>query len=279
MGTGAGCRRGGHAALPSLTAVAAEQTLKRLKRLGTQVQWRDTLKKFIASLAIAAAAATSQAEIITYDFTGITNVGGSSHTFTGQFQYQNAAPSVTVYFPGQTAPVQQGFQSIFSGAVVGLSITLNNGESVSGALGYIANNNIQQAENGAQVPAGQSLQAYSSGAAGTINGLEIRYLYLAFLPVDPNFSWDALDGYFNGNAETMLANNPALLPGSIDPTLTGTALPADLLSVFSGGLFLGTVHGNTTTVNTITSFTLHVPSPSAGLALLLPVALGARRRR
>ncbi len=219
------------------------------------------MKHPIGLMAIAAAAAaTSQAAVVFYDFTGITNVGGQTRTFTGVFEYDAGVASSTVYFPGQSAPVQQGFQSTFVGAIRGLSISLDNGESVHGGIGYIHNNNIQQAEPGAQVPPGQSLQAYSSGVSGTINGLQITGLYLAFLPVTPNFSWDALDEYFNGNAEALLQANPSLLPGSIDPALTGTALPADLLTVFTGGLFLGTFHGNTTTVNSIMSFTLRGPA-------------------
>jgi hypothetical protein len=237
------------------------------------------MKQFIASLLFAAAASASHAGIVTYDFTGITNVGGITHTFTGVFEYENAATAHTVYFPGESAPVQQGFQSTFAAAARSLTITLNNGQSVHGGIGAIVNNNIQQAETGAQVPAGQSLQAYSSGVAGTISGLDIRFMYLAFLPVEPNFNWDALDAYFNGNAEGMLQDNPSLLPSTIDPTLTGTAMPADLLTIFNGGVFLGTVHASTTTVNSITSFTLRVPSPSSGLALVIPMALVARRRR
>lgn len=77
-------------------------------------------------------------------------------------------------------------------------------------------NNIQQAENGAQVPAGLSLQAYGSGVSGTINGQPISGMYLAFLPLPPSFSWDALDAYFDGNAEQLLQVNPALLPRNID---------------------------------------------------------------
>lgn len=236
------------------------------------------MKQILSTLALVAVASTSQAAIVSYDFAGYTNVGGITRSFTGIFEYDNAAPSHTVYFPG-TGPLQQGFRSSYAGGLRSLSITLNNGESVHGGVGSIDNNNIHEAPPGSQVPAGKSLQAWSSGVSGTINGLQITNIYLAFLPVPANFNWGPLDDYFHGPAETMLQLNPAILPTSIDPALTGTRNPANLLEVFNGGLFLGTNHALTNTVNTITSFSLHVPAPSTALAMVLSLAGLNRRRR
>ncbi len=209
--------------------------------------------------ALLVATSTAAASIVTYDFAGMTNVGGTPRTFTGVFQYEDTTPSQTVYFPGNFAPVQQGFQSAYVGGLRHLSITLSSGETVTGGPGLMHLNNIQQAENGAQVPQGLSLQAYSSGISGTINGQVITGFYLAFLPLAGAFNWDPLDSYFGGNAESMLQSNPNLLPPTIDPDLTGTALPPDVLQVFSAGVFLGTSYGLSTSVNTITSFQLRGP--------------------
>lgn len=232
----------------------------------------------LAALALCAAAA--DAAIITYDFTGYTHVGGGYHRFTGVFQYENSTPGTTVYTPGNGAPVQQGFTSKYSGATRTLSIVLDNGEHVTAGPGIMQVNNIQQAEPGSQVPKDLSLQCWTSGSAGTINGNFIHNMYLAFLPVDPNFTWDALDTYFGGNAEAILQANPAALPANIDPALTGSALPAEILRTFTGGLFLGTNHGMTNTVNAIDSFVLRsVPAPSAAVVLMALPGIALRRRR
>lgn len=246
----------------------------------------------IRSLTLAALLGTllhstgAQAAEQTYDFTGRTWVGGIGHAFTGVFVYEDGLAATTVYHSGQGGPVQQGFQSAYAGAVRHLGITLDNGEAVAADAGWLQLNNIQQAEAGAQVPAGLSLQAWTSGASGTINGLSVFNLYLAFLPVTPAFSWDALDAHLGGNAEQLLQANPGLLPAGIDPQLTGTALPAVLSDTFSSGLFLGTNHGLTNTVNQIDSFTLRVaaPVPEPGNLVLmlaggLAVAAALRRRR
>jgi PEP-CTERM motif len=245
-----------------------------------------SIRSTTALLAALLLSPLAQATELTYDFTGRTWVGGTGHAYTGVFTFNDAVPASTVYQPGQTAPVQQGFQSSYVGAVHFLGITLDNGETVSASAGTLQVNNIQQAENGSQVPAGLSLQAWTGGADGTINGLRVFNLYLAFLPVTPAFSWDALDAHFDGNAEQLLQANPGLLPAGIDPLLTGTALPAVLTDTFSSGLFLGTNHGWTNTVNQVDSFTLRVaaPVPEPGsLALMLAgglaVAAALRRRR
>ncbi|MCL4222225.1 MAG: hypothetical protein KJZ65_12745 [Phycisphaerales bacterium] len=226
-----------------------------------------------------AGASAAGASVVTYDFTGQTRVGGIPHNFTGVFVYNNGVPGSTVYHPGGGYPVQRGFESRYQGATQWLSITLDNGESVSGGVGMIQNNNIQQANPGSQVPLGQSLQCYSSGVSGTINGLHVFNMYLAFLPVDPHFSWNALNTYFGGDAEAMLQNDPSILPPDIDPRLTGTALPRNVLDVFNGGVFLGTNHAMTNTVNDIYTFTRRVPSPSSLILLAMAPCAFTRRRR
>lgn len=238
------------------------------------------MNKLISLALPALCALTSNAAIVTYDFTGSTLVGGSYHRFTGVFQYENATSGTTVYTPGDGAPVQRGFTSKYLGATRLLSITLDNGEHVTAGVGTMQVNNIQEANPGSQVPRDLSLQCWSSGSAGTINGNFIHNMYLAFLPVNPNFTWDALDVYFGGNAEAILQANPAALPPHIDPILTGSALPTEILQTFTGGLFLGTNHAFTNTVNTIDSFVLRaVPSPSTSLIVAILPGLALRRRR
>lgn len=244
------------------------------------------MRSFVACLTLVASAATSHAAVVTYDFTGSTYVGGRYRLFTGVFQYEDSAPATTVYFNGQNGPLQQGFRSSYFGSVRQLSITLQDDkyghESVSTAAGgYIDVNNIQQAEPGSQVPDGLTVQAYAGPASGTINGIAIDTLYLAFLPQAPNFSWSGLDSYLGGNAESLLQVNPNLLPTTIDPTLTGTTLNPSV-EWLASSLFLGTIHrspqGVTTTVNTISSFELRVPAPSSG-AVLAFIGCGSIRRR
>jgi hypothetical protein len=237
------------------------------------------MHKSIPLAALAICTATANAAIVTYDFTGSTNIGGSPHRFTGVFQYENTTPGTTVYTPGDGAPVQQGFTSRYHGATRLLTITLDNGETVTAGVGTMQVNNIQQAEPGSQVPKDLSLQAWTSGSHGTINGFFVHNMYLAFLPVNPNFSWDPLDDYFGGNAEAILQANPAALPSDINPDLTGSALPAEILQTFTGGLFLGTNHGLTNTVNTIDSFILRSVPASSTLAAFLTLPFLTRRRR
>jgi hypothetical protein len=174
------------------------------------------------------------------------------------------------------------------GAQQSLQIVLDNGERVTAGSGVLQINNIQQAEPGSQVPLDLTLQSWQSVATGTINGLSVFNMYLAFLPVAPGFSWDALDGYFGGNSEAMLQANPSLLPSGINPQFTGTALPTLVPDRFTGGVFLGTNHALTNTVNTAGNFTLlsavplPVPEPDSKLLLclgLVAVRVGAFLRR
>ena len=247
----------------------------------------------VALTLLAFAVPQVHAELVTYDIVGGTSVGGAARTFTGSFVFDNAALGSTVYFPGESAPVQQGFSTTYTAAARGMSLTLDNGETLTGQVGALVFSNIQQSEAGAQLPAGLSVQAYLSNPQGTINGITIQGLYLAFAPVASNYSWDALDAYFGGNAETLLQDNPSLLPPGIDPALTGTALPADLQSVFpftlnpssfSTSQFIGTMHtspsGMVTTVNYVSAFNLHVAQvPEPGTALMFLGGLGALAAR
>lgn len=234
------------------------------------------------ALGLAIGVATAECAIVTYDFTGYTSVGGHLRSFTGVFEYEDAAASHTVYFNGQTIP-QQGFRSTYANSIRRLSIALDDHESVTCTPGgSIDVNNMQQVEPGSQVPQGLTVQAWAGNSSGTINGQSIWYLYLAFLPMDPGFSWGPLDSFFGGNAESMLQANPGLLPPGIDPTLTGTRLSPSI-EMLSSSLFLGTIHtnsqGTTTTVNSITSFELRVPAPGMASVLAMSGVLVIRRRR
>ena len=233
----------------------------------------------LALATLLAASAPALAEQVIYDFRGMTYVGGVLRTFTGEFEYNDAAASSTTYTPGTGNSTIQGFRSTYSGAVTRLSIQLSNGESVSSLGGDIAVSNLIQAEASAPLPEGLSMQAWTNSTAGSINGLQIRYMYLAFLPVTPNFTWDGLDQLIGNNSETLLDANPALLPSNVDTNLTGTPLVADLNPMFPNGLFLGTVHDLTTTVNTIDYFERRIPTPASATLLTLAAATTLRRRR
>lgn len=237
----------------------------------------------LTALVAACLHAPAQASEHTYAFTGLATVGARDggppvHRFTGLVTYQDDLPGSTEYLDSTA----QGFRTSYIGAVSELSITLDNGEQVAASSGWLQVNNIQQAEIGSPVPAGFSMQMWTSGASGTINGLGVFNLYLAFLPVTPNFSWDGLDSALGGNAEQLLGANPGLLPTTVDPLLTGTGIPESLSGTFVNGLFLGTNHGFTNTVNSIDSFTevtAAVPEPATALSLAAGLALLLLRRR
>lgn len=205
---------------------------------------------------LAAAAGIANAEVVRYNFTGLVGVGTSSHQFTGVFSYENTTVGTTVYANGSGPGSLEGFRSQYPGAIIEFWIETDEGNRVTCQQGRIDVNNIQQAEAGAPLPVGLSLQALPLTTTGSIDGVPIQSMYLAFLPVPANFSWDGLDDFFDGTAEDILQNNPSALPPDIDPTLTGSALPAELLAVFNGGLFLGTSYGGMTFVNTIWTFEL-----------------------
>ncbi len=239
--------------------------------------------RLASTTAVLALAGVASAEIVTYDFGGITNVGGTPRSFTGEFSYDTSVAPDTVYIPsGNTI---QGFRTSYANAVKSLKIKLSNNEQVvCNTGGEIVINNIFQQEAGAPVPKGLTMQVYPPSSAGTINGQFIHYMYLAFLPVNVSYNWDALDTLLDGNAENMLDANPSLLPHDISPTITGTQLTPDLNSMFTQGLFLGTIHSNsqgtTTTVNSINWFERRaVPTPGAAMVMGLAAFATGRRRR
>lgn len=243
-----------------------------------------------AQLSVLAAAVLwvplAQATEHTYSFTGLATVGARDngppvHRYTGTFIIDDDMAATTVY---RNSTVMQGFTTVYQGAVRYLGITLDNGEQVQAWGGNLNVNNIQQAEPGTPVPPDFTVQAWTGGSSGTINGFSVFNMYLSFLPVPPNFTWDGLDAYFAGNSEKLLESGDVALPASIDPALTGTALPENLATTFTNGLFLGTNHDLTNTVNPIYTFvetTAPVPEP-ATLALMLAggwVVVGAARRK
>jgi hypothetical protein len=99
--------------------------------------------------------------------------------------------------------------------------------------------------------------------------------------VASNFTWDALDTLLGGGAEQKLQANPSLLPAAVGPALTGTALPADLPSVFKSGQFVGVNFATTNAVLTVTSIVRHtsvVPEPASWALMLVGAAFLAGRR-
>ena len=210
----------------------------------------------------------------TYTFTGLATVGARDggppvHRYTGLFIFNDDFASNTTYANNS---VYQGFVTTYQGAVSYLGITLDNGEKVEAFGGNLQVNNIQQMETGSPWPLGFTMQAWTGGASGTINGFNVFNLYLAFLPVTPNFSWDGLDRALGGNAEQLLSDNPSLLHPATDPLLTGTEIPDGLPATFTSGLFLGTNHDLTNTVNpvyTLVETTAPVPEPGTWALMLV----------
>lgn len=228
---------------------------------------------------------------VVYDFSGSTGAYGTYQSYTGQavIDLENT-PYTTQYF---LSTVQQGFRTTYEGGLLSLQLKLADGNVVGGGGGNIWVNNIQQAESGAQVPQGLSVQMWGSG------------MYLAFTPPLNNpFSWDPLDAEIGGNSEKLLesqsltqaadqlsahdkwmrlgslsgyATDPFPFPTgtldlSFDPGLTGTALPTDLEVVFDGLVNLGTNVGLVNRFESVRSFELGVspPAPAQDISNTIP---------
>lgn len=216
------------------------------------------------------AAAPAFAETATYDFGGHVYMGGGSYTYTGEIVLDMApADHGTVYFSDATP--NQGFRTTYNGATQRLTLWISSGETVQAGPGAVWMNNIAQQEPGASVPAGVSLQAWTSGTSGSIGGVALSNTYLAFLPMPYEDPFNRLDRL--GLDEATLNDNPALLPAAIDPRLTHTALPADLATTFSNGLFLGINHGLTNQVVDVDHFSLRAPVPEPATAGLMAAGL------
>ncbi|MEY2685106.1 MAG: hypothetical protein RJA09_2250 [Pseudomonadota bacterium] len=215
---------------------------------------------------------------VVYDFSGSTGAYGTYQSYTGQavIDLENTTYT-TQYF---LSTVQQGFRTTYQGGLLSLQLKLADGNVVGGGGGNIWVNNIQQAESGAQVPQGLSVQMWGSG------------MYLAFTPPANNpFSWDPLDAEMSGNSEKLLESQSEAQaleqqaahaewlrlrpPGTVDPypfptgtldltydpLLTGTALPANLETVFAGLVNLGTNEGLVNRFERVDTFALGVLDP------------------
>lgn len=226
------------------------------RRSPHRIATMNSASSLIACASILSACAAAHAEIVTYAFTGITNVGSQSSTFSGTVVIDDSLPSSSVYYNG-TGPTQ-GFATRYNGAVLSIDMHVDEVQQAFAGAGYLQCNNIIQAEPGGGLPQGLSMQAYGGAAFGNIHGQSITFLYLAFIPVQSSFNWDAIDALYGGNAENMLNDNPSLLSPTIDPSIIDTEIPADPNAKYINGLFLGTVYptsqGAVTSLNTITSF-------------------------
>lgn len=233
---------------------------------------------------------------VAYDFSGSTGAYGTYQSYTGQAVIDLENTSYTTQYFLST--VQQGFRTTYQGGLQSLHIKLADGTMVDAGGGNIWVNNMQQAEPGAQVPQGLSVQMWGAG------------MYLAFTPPSNNpFSWDPLDAAVGENAEKMLESQSKAQaleqqaaheewlrlrpPGTVDPfpfptgtldltfdpVLTGTSLPTDLEVVFDGLVNLGTNVGLVNRFERLSSFALGVvptepePLPPANNTVPEPTTL------
>jgi hypothetical protein len=230
---------------------------------------------------------SAQAVQVTYDFSGrittqVSPTTSTVHPYMGSFTYETSAAPYTVFTPGNVPPLQQGFSTIYAGAMVSLRIVLDNGNVVSSQGGNLQVYNIFQSEPGAQLGVGQGLLAGSGAMSGSIDGVPITDLYLSFYGIAADNNWDRLDTYFGGNAEQILTADPTLLPTDINPALTGTVLPTYVLTKFNADVFLGSNYAYSNAINTAENFVLRaVPEPATGSMMLLGLmaAVGSVKRR
>lgn len=217
---------------------------------------------------------------VVYDFGGHVTLGSGSFAYTGEWVLTPSAATWNTVFLSDQTP-QQGFRSTYSGATQSLQLRIDSGETVQAQGGDVWINNIAQAEAGAQVPQGLSMQAWTTGTTGTIGGVTLHGMYLAFLPVDYVDPWDTLNRL--GYVEDDLNANPSLLPGNIDPRLTRTAFFADNVhNQFDNGLFLGINFGVTNLLVDVDWFVPRAPVPEPATAWLWAagaLVLATTRRR
>lgn len=226
----------------------------------------NTMKKLLAAITLALPLVASAA---TYDFSGFghfwSNGAVSSQAYTGRLTFNDTA-STTVYMPGDFAPIQQGFVTTYENSITEFVIHLGDGTLLSGGSGTITVNNIDQAEPGAQVPVGLSMQIRVGGITG--NGFQNTAIF-SFLPVQSQFS-PALFEATTGLTIDELQQLPSLLQTSINPLTTGTAIPTDLPATFTSGV---TFSLNSSSAIQLDSISLAQPVPEPSAALLLPLGL------
>jgi hypothetical protein len=234
---------------------------------------RFIMKKFLVTALVAIPMLSSAA---TYDFSGLGYFwAGSSvvtKTYQGQITFDSSSPS-SIYSMGDSMPVQQGFITTYSNAVQLFDIQFNDGTHLSGRTGDIVVNNIQQAEAGAQVPLGKSLQIYLRNITG--NGFTNTATF-AFQAVPGQFSqadFEAVTGVMMADLEAGQVLNPLT-----DPFIIGTDIPHPMMATFTNG---ATFRLNSSSSIQLDSFTPAVPEPKSMLLMLLglPLILISRLRK
>lgn len=235
----------------------------------------------LAALALSLFATVSHAT--TYEFTGSLNVNTQTFRYSGSFDLNEQAAGDTIYYPGETAPVQQGFSTVYFNAITNLRATVGNSTlTVLGGLPLLVEN-ITQAEAGTQFPKG--LSAYfrtPTFTGGVMNGFSAYFSFLAVPALSQPIQWSALDTLLGGNAEQMLQSGTVIDP-TVDPTLTGTQIPTDLAATFHQGVLLGVSQPGLTQVSYLDTLTQTAPVPEPHtylmmLAGLLGVGVKARRK-